>query len=178
MSDVTTNSLRGIVKTLDDVVMPAIPADDPLAIQELKMVMRYINFCRERVDHLYARARYELDFYAGMAAQCKDALSAAGPQSARELGGLIAKARALLAQPGAAIGAIRELAQQIMARISRLLREEQDADALARIERTVVQGSGEITAFDRSWYLPLKLERFLGEVRPLASFIAVHDAAT
>ena len=52
MSDTTTNSLRGIIKTLGDVVMPAIPADDPLASQELKIEVRYLGFCRERVDHL------------------------------------------------------------------------------------------------------------------------------
>ena len=62
MSDTTTNSLRGLVKTLNDVVVPAIPADDPLALQELRMVVRYLAFCRERVEHLYARARYELGF--------------------------------------------------------------------------------------------------------------------
>src|SRR5262249_9188499 len=62
MADVTTNALRGIIKTLSDVVVPAIPADDPLAQQELKMVVRYLSFARERIDHLYARARYELGF--------------------------------------------------------------------------------------------------------------------
>ena len=176
MSDTTTNSLRGIIKTLGDVVMPAIPADDPLASQELKMVVRYLGFCRERVDHLYARARYELNFYAGMAAECREALGQAAPDSVRDLGAQVTKAKALLAEPGASIGAIRTQAQQIMTRLSGLLGEMEDADALSRIERAVVRGSAEITAFDRSWYLPLKLERFPGDVRPLASFIPIHDA--
>ena len=176
MSDTTTNSLRGIIKTLGDVVMPAIPADDPLASQELKMVVRYLGFCRERVDHLYARARYELNFYAGMAAECREALGQAGADSARDLAALTTTARALLAEPGASIGAIRSQAQQIITRLSRLLGEVEDSDALARIERAVVRGSAEITAFDRSWYLPLKLERFPGDVRPLASFIPINEA--
>ena len=176
MSDTTINSLRGIIKTLDDVVMPAIPADDPLAIQELKMVVRYLAFLRQRAEHLYARARYELNFYAGMASECKEALGQTAPQSSRDLDALVTQAKALLTEPCAAIGAIRACAQQIMTRLSRLLGEVKDADALSRIERTVVRGSAEITAFDRSWYLPLKLERFPGDVRPLESFIPVHDA--
>jgi hypothetical protein len=176
MSDTTTNSLRGIIKTLGDVVMPAIPADDPLAGQELKMVLRYLGFCRERVDHLYARARYELNFYAGMAADCKAAIGPAAPDAVSDLGALVTKAKSLLGEPGAPIGAIRAQAQQIMTRLSHLLGEMEDADALSRIERVVVRVSAEITAFDRSWYLPLKLERFPADVRPLASFIPIHDA--
>ncbi|MGE4242065.1 hypothetical protein [Ramlibacter sp.] len=175
MTDVTTNALRGIVKTLDDVVLPAIPADDPLAIQELKMVSRYLAFSRQRVEHLYARARYELEFYAGVASECAEALGKAAPQLA-DLEAGVAAARDLLAKPGAAIGALRVQTQRLMTRLSRLLLEVEDADALARVERIVVRRSAEITAFDRSWYLPLKLERFPGDVRPLASFIAIHES--
>lgn len=176
MADITANSLRGIVKTLNDVVVPAIPADDPLALQELKMVVRYLSFCRERVDHLYARARYELNFYAGLAAQCGSVLGAAHATPSREIAALGSQAKLLLAEPGAAIGSIRALTQQIMTRLSRLLGEINDAAVLARLEHTIVLGSAEITAFDRSWYLPLKLERFPDQVRPLASFILMQNA--
>ena len=111
-----------------------------------------------------------------MAAECREALGQAGADSARDLAALTTTARALLAEPGASIGAIRSQAQQIITRLSRLLGEVEDSDALARIERAVVRGSAEITAFDRSWYLPLKLERFPGDVRPLASFIPINEA--
>lgn len=175
MSDTTTNSLRGLVKTLNDVVVPAIPADDPLALQELRMVVRYLAFCRERVEHLYARARYELGFYAGLAAECGQLLGASGAVPSRELAALNERAQALLREPGAAIGALRALAQETMTRLSRLLVEVDD-EVLAKVERAIVHGSAELTAFDRTWYLPLGLERFPGEVRPLAAFIPVHDA--
>lgn len=176
MSDVTTNALRGIVKTLDDVVAPAIPADDPLASQELRMVVRYLAFCLERVDHLYARARYELNFYAGLAAECGRLLGPSGAETAGELATLHGVAKALLAEPGAAIGALRARAQEIMTWLTRLLGETHDADALSKVERAVVLASAEITAFDRSWYLPLELERFPADVRPLGNFIEMHDA--
>jgi hypothetical protein len=176
MSDITTNSLRGLVKTLNDVVVPAIPADDPLALQELKMVVRYLGFCRERVEHLYARARFEVNFYAGLAGECGALLGTAAPAPSRELAALNERAQALLREPGAAIGTLRALAQETMTRLSRLLGEVGDAEALAQVERAIVRGSAELTAFDRSWYLPLKLDRFPGEVRPLSAFIPVHDA--
>ncbi len=174
MSDVTTNALRGIIKTLDDVVAPAIPSDDPLASQELKLTVRYLSFCRERVDHLYARARYELNFYASLAADCGRLLGPADREHADELAGLCASAQARLAEPGAAIGALREQTQSLMSRLTRLLGQIAEADALSKVERAIVRASADITAFERAWYLPLKLERFPADVRPLGSFIAMH----
>ena len=173
MADVTTNALRGLVKTLNDVVVPAIPADDPLALQELKMVVRYLNFARERVDHLYARARYELTFYSDLVAQLAELLGKSSAEHSKSLTDLRNRAAALLAQPGAAIDDLRNLNLEITSRISTLLGDVRDAATLAKLERTVVLASAEITAFDRSWYAPLKLERFPEQVRPLSSFIPV-----
>src|SRR5262245_47367494 len=167
MAHVTTNALLGIVKTLSDVVVPAIPADDPLALSELKMVVRYLNFARERVDHLYARARYELGFYADLASQLAATLERSHAADARDLAGLATRAEASLAQPGTAIDELRNLNLQITHTISALLERVDDAELLARLERSVVFASAEITAFDRSWYAPLKLERFPEQVRPL-----------
>jgi hypothetical protein len=171
MADVTTNALRGLVKTLSDVVVPAIPADDPLALQELKMVVRYLSFARERVDHLYARARYELAFYSDLVAQLAEILGSSHGSEAKRLSDLRAGAAALLAEPGAPIDDLRSLNLEITSSISNLLGEVRDVEVLPRLERAVVRASAEITAFDRSWYAPLKLERFPQQVRPLSSFI-------
>jgi hypothetical protein len=173
MTDITTNALRGIVKTLGDVVMPAIPADDPLAQQELKMVIRYLNFARERIDHLYARARYELGFHTRLAADLAKPLHAAGLARGSALRDLAARADALLDERGAAIETLRDLNLEIAGAISAVLNEVTDTKVLDELERKVVDASAEITAFHRSWYAPLKLERFPSELRPLASFIPI-----
>ena len=173
MADVTTNALRGIVKTLNDVVIPSIPADDPLALQELKMVVRYLNFARERVDHLYARARYELTFYSDLISQLAGPLERSYPAHARAIKDLRNRVAALLGEPGAGIEELRNLNLEITSRISTILGEVSDPGILAQLERAVVLASAEITAFDRSWYAPLKLERFPEQVRPLSSFIPV-----
>ena len=178
MADVTTNALRGLVKTLNDVVVPAIPADDPLALQELKMVVRYLSFARERVDHLYARARYELTFYSDLIAQLAELLGKADAERAKSLTDYRNRAAALIAQPGAPIDELRHLNLEITSRISALLGEVSDAAILAKLERAVVVASAEITAFDRSWYAPLKLERFPDQVRPLSAFIPMPKAAS
>jgi hypothetical protein len=176
MADVTTNALRGIIKTLSDVVAPAIPADDPLALQELKMVVRYLNFARERIDHLYARARYELTFYSGLIAEVTGPLDRAYASHARALRDLSDRAKGLLAQPGAGIEELRDLNLEITSRISAILHDVSDPAILAQLERTVVLESAEVTAFERSWYAPLKLERFPDQVRPLGSFIPARQS--
>ena len=177
MTDVTTNALRGIVKTLADVVLPAIPADDPLAQQELRMVIRYLAFARERVDHLHARARYELTFHSTLAADLADVLDGAGLPHGRALRDCAAGAKALLAEPGAAIGTLRQSNDAVTVQIGIVLRTVTDMAVLSVLERKVVDASAEITAFDRSWYAPLKLERFPSELRPLGSFIPMQTPA-
>jgi hypothetical protein len=178
MADVTTNALRGIVKTLSDVVVPAIPADDPLALQELKMVVRYLSFARERVDHLYARARYELTFYSDLIAEFTLPLEASYASHARALTDLRHRAKAMLAEAGAGIEELRALSLEITSGISAILQHVSDAGILARLERAVVLASAEIAAFERSWYAPLKLERFPDQVRPLGSFIPVRQSVS
>jgi len=177
MTDVTANALRGIVKTLADVVLPAIPADDPLAQQELKMVLRYLAFTRERVDHIYARARYELEFHCGLAADLAVIVESAALKDGKALRGIEGRARTVLAQPGAAIGTLRSLNGELTDAIGALLRAITDMAVLSKLERRVVEASAEISAFDRSWYAPLKLERFPAEVRPLGDFIAIAHSS-
>ena len=178
MADVTTNALRGIVKTLNDVVVSSILADDPLALQELRMVVRYLNFARERVDHLYARARYELTFYSDLIADLAEPLEGSYAALSHAIADLRTQSKALLAQPGAGIDELRNLNLEITTRISTILGEVSDAAILAQLERRVVLASAEITAFDRSWYAPLKLERFPDQVRPLGSFIPFPKAVS
>ncbi len=178
MTDTTTNSLKGIVKTLSDVVMPAIPDDDPLAQQELKLVIRYLDFARERVDHLYPRARFELTFYVNLASDLSGPLARNHAAHAQTLTDLRDHATSLLAQPGASIEALRSSTAEITSCISTILEAVGDREVLAQLERSVVLSSAEITAFDRSWYAPLKLDRFPQQVRPLGSFIPVPQAAS
>ena len=171
MSDVTANAMRGLVKTLDDVVAPAIPADDPLALQELKLSIRYLNFARERVNHLYARARFELGFYSDLLGELVPLLEKAQFPHAGGLAELRHRAQALLARPGAGINNLRRLVQQMTTETSAMLEAVDNPDVLPQLERAIVLASAEITAFDRSWYAPMKLERFPEQVRPLDSFI-------
>ena len=56
MSDVTDNGLRAAVKALTDVVAPSIDPSDPLAKEQLRLVVDYLQFVRSRLDFQIGRA--------------------------------------------------------------------------------------------------------------------------
>lgn len=172
MADQTTNALLGISKTLLDIVAPAISANDPLAQQELRMAVRYLDFLRERVDHLYARARFELQFQAGLAATVGDRLRDCSRDGAASMQEAVERARALLDAPGATTDDLRGCSSLIAIALSDAVRDTAHDTARAAVERAVVEATETLTAFERSWYFPLGLDHFASEVAPLDTFLA------
>ena len=77
MTDVTENGLRAAVKALTDIVAPAISHTDPLANEQLRLVVDYLEFVRRRLDYLHDRDRFELDHNLAMA-RALDALGVPG----------------------------------------------------------------------------------------------------
>ena len=120
----------------------------------------------------------ELTFYSGLVGEFTGPLEASYASHAHALTGLGHRAKAMLAEPGTGIEELRTLNLEMTSRISAILHDVNDAGILARLERTVVLASAEIAAFERSWYAPLKLERFPDQVRPLGSFIPVQQSVS
>jgi len=168
--DQTTNALLGISKTLADVVGPAIRADDPLAQQELRMAIRYLDFLRVRVEHLHARARYELQFHTDLARRVSGLLGASPTGEA--MAGAAAGGETVLTTPGATLDEVRQRSGLLVARLTEVVRDEPDAEVRAAVEKAVVAASERMTAFERSWYLPMGLDHFPFEVAPVESFLS------
>src|SRR3954452_4273924 len=51
------NALGAAIRALEEVVAPAIDPADPLAAEQLVLVIDSLRFLRERLDHLHDRAR-------------------------------------------------------------------------------------------------------------------------
>lgn len=172
MSDQTTNALLGIRKTLTDTVAPALNPSDPLAQQELRMVIRYLQYLAERVDHIHSRARFELDVYASLATAVAGLLDTSDAARARELERRSHDARLLLDTAGAATGELRAAAAGLSEAISAAVREVQEPSVRNALEREIVSGCSRLTTFERTWYLPLGMDHFGSELPPLGSFLA------
>ena len=78
--DHTDAALRAVVKTLRDVVAPALDPADPLAHEQLRLAVDYLEFLRGRFEWLHGRERFDLTHHLDMArAMCR----IGGPVSAR-----------------------------------------------------------------------------------------------
>lgn len=172
--DLTENDLRAAIKALADVVTPAVDPKDALAIEQLRLVVEYLRFLRQRVDLLHQRDRTELRHQLDMAGAllALEAPASAGLrqslQSATETG-------ARLFETAAATGAqIKAATAAIAAVVRDSVREAADwpAHARDRWEHSVLDASAARVAFEQAWYLPLGFEPAPSEVPALASLLA------
>ncbi|HSV59523.1 MAG TPA: hypothetical protein VLJ19_11540 [Variovorax sp.] len=172
--DLTETDLRAAIKALSDVVAPAVDPKDALATEQLRLVVEYLRFLRQRVDLLHQRDRTELQHQLEMAralrkleAPCSDGLRAA-LQGASEVG-------EQRFNDAAATGAqLKAACAALAAAVRDGTREANDwpAPARDRWERCVLYASAARVAFEQAWYLPLGFEPAPAEVPALDSLLA------
>ena len=170
--DHSDTGLRAVCKSLTDVIAPSLKPDDPLAREQLGLIVHYLEFLRSRLDHLHARERFQLADARALAARVRDAAAGALPGDA--LNGAITAADALLADPKATTHDLREATARANHAVSEMV---QAAPALPpevsrRIALAVIDGTGDRIAMERAWYLPLGLDPAPAEVPPLADLLS------
>lgn len=180
MADVTETGLRAVVKALTTVVAPALDPSDPLAKEQLKLAVDYIEFVRARLEHLYDRDRFELTHSLALARAVLP-LGAASPSTSTSalLDGALREGAAELARVGANPVALKSAAAALGAAVRELVREAAGFDAAQRraIEAAVLRASDARIAFERAWYLPLGFDPAPHEVGALAEVLAAALAA-
>ena len=176
--DVTENGLRAAVKALTDVVAPAIDRNDPLAAEQLRLVVDYLQFVRNRLDLLYDRDRFELQHNLAMARTLKVLGAPLTKGTASQLETAISEGGEVQARVGASMPALKTASAALAAAVRDLIREAGSFEPMVRgkIENCVLQASEERITFERAWYLPLGFEPAPQELAPLAQILA--DAAS
>ena len=171
MADVTENGLRAAVKALTDVVAPSIDPKDPLAREQLRLVVDYLEFVRARLDHLYARDRFELDHHLALAEALQGLAAPGSAQAARLLNASIEAGSRALSVVGTDTATLKAASAALAAAIRELIRASPGFDERVRtaIERRVLEASDAVVRFERAWYLPMGFDPRPGEVPALAS---------
>ena len=171
--DQTKNGLGAAMKSLQDIVAPAIAKDDPLAIEQLRLVIDYLEFVRSRVDYLYHREQFELRHYVGMARALSVVAAEVDPELATAIAESVVAAEACAGRT-ASTDEIRDATAALAAGIRLLVRAAADAEAGTRkeIETTIVASSVERTAVERAWYLKQGFDQKAAEVSELAPLLA------
>lgn len=167
------NDLRGVVKALSDVVQPALDPADPLAGEQLRLAISYLDFLRSRLDFTGSRRRFELRDNLELAkalARLKEGLSAV-LYEALELA--VFEGEQLLASSMEDAEEARSAAAKLAAAIRLIVRESATGPAEFRdaVEKTVLNRSEERIMFERAWFLPVGGDRQPEEVRPLPDFV-------
>lgn len=179
MLDHTDNTLAAAIKALDEVVAPAIDHANPLATEQLTLVVDALRVLRERVDHLPARHRFELGQHVASARLLAPDAATASEPTRRALDAAITRGAAALQDPDATTGELREAAARVAAVITALVRESDglDPDVRRRIETAVVTAAETQIEVDRAWHLPQGFDPEPDSVPPLERVLRVPEGA-
>ena|SRR5689334_25274843 len=155
--DHSDNTLRASIKALEEVVAPALDPADPLAAEQLVLVIDALKFLRARLDHLHDRARFDLGHHLALARAISEDV-ALDPE--------IEAATALYERADARTPELRDAAAVLTAALRAAIGNAED-DVKPRIERSIVAGSRARIEADRAWHLPQGFDPDPSSVPPL-----------
>lgn len=155
--DHSTNTLTAAIKSLTDAVAPAVDQDDPLAAQQLALVVDFLGFLRDRVPYLHGRAVIGLRRSIGLADQVRSEVEQIDGALAAELGEALQEGRRRLSEATVSDEQLEEAAAWLDAVLREALRAAPAGPPAARVtlERAVLADHAQAAAFERAWYLPL-----------------------
>ncbi|MFT3821249.1 MAG: hypothetical protein QM750_27135 [Rubrivivax sp.] len=158
--DTTANGLRAAARALEQVVRPALDAGNPLAVEQLQMVMRFLGLAAERLPWRHARLRRQVRQLADAAQALRAAAQACGDEVQAALAAAADAADAALAHPETPEAPLEQAGAALAAALSALVRESAVRDEATRraVERTVLQAAGPWAELQRAWFAPLGLD--------------------
>jgi hypothetical protein len=160
-ADHTDNALIAAIKALDEVVAPAIDTSNPLALEQLKLVSRFLGFLRQRLPYQSQRDRFELHHYMALARELSPlVVDASLASQAQRLNQGIDDAATTIDDRDASTAQVRDAVERLTTAISVLVRSVGSADPVlrGRVERKVVSASAALFDMQRAWYLPMGFE--------------------
>ncbi len=174
MSDHTTTGLRAALKSLKEVVAPAVDPANPLAVEQLRMVCSFLGMVCEQLPLRGERIRFDLRSAIGLAEALTPAAMACGDDVATALAAALTPAVALAAAPGAAEGDIQQATARLGAASSALIRASAGCDEHDRalVERAVLANAKPWLDVQRAWFAPVGFDSEASRLLTLAGALA------
>ena len=176
MANHADNDFRAAAQALMDVVAPAIDPQNPLARQQLKLVVDWLDFYRSRLPYNQDRERLELEVQLATAR----VVAAAAPDAASTaLRAAIDGAAIVHARLGPRPVEVRAVTARLEDEISALVRLSPAFDEPARrsVERIVVRDTKALLDAQRAWFLPQSIEPDPGAIPPLEVALRLRPPA-
>lgn len=157
MFDPIDNDLKAMAKALRDVVAPAVDANNPIAQQQLMLVIQGLDFLQQRAPEVWRLAAFELSAQTALARQLL-AVAPAGSSMALAQALQAAEAAQHLARQGPAV--VQRAVTGLEDALAQLVRDAAAMDTPTRqaIERGVLAGSQRWLIAQRAWTAPLSIE--------------------
>ncbi len=157
MIDHTDNDLRAAAKALRDVVAPALGVDNALAIQQLKLVIDWLDFYRSRLPLVQDRRALELSVQLQTARRIAPAMP---PEDAVPLLTAIEAGAAVLAALKVHPTQLQTVIAQLEEVISTAVQRSSELDPVQQqvIERAVIEDTRPLLDAQRAWFLPHSVE--------------------
>ena len=172
MANHADNDFRAASKALVDVVAPAIDPNNPLARQQLKLVVDWLDFYRSRLPFEQDRERLEL---AVQIETARAIVNVAPAEAGAALNSAVSEAEQVHEALGPRPPELRAVTARLEDEISAVVRRSTDFDASVRreIERTVVLKTRHLLDAHRSWFLPQSIEPDPNAILPLPEALRV-----
>ena len=157
MANHADNDFRAAAKSLLDVVAPAIDPANPLARQQLKLVVDWLDFYRSRLPYHQDRERLELE----VQLQTARAIEKVAPADSTDaLRAAIDAASPVHSRLGPRPVQVRAVTAGLEDAISAVVRQSTGFDTRAQtaIERIVVRDARHLLDAQRAWFLPQGIE--------------------
>lgn len=175
MADHSDNGLRAAIKALNDVVAPALDADNPVAQEQLRLVVQFLEFHRERLPHHVDRDRFELLRHVSLAQRLAEHTEPWLPSETDELRAALAEAEEVGGLGWVRPQDARRATGSLETAISTVVRAAAglDEDPRRQIERTVVEAAAGLLDGQRAWFAPQGFEPDPAAVPALADAFGI-----
>lgn len=156
MADHSLNALRAAAKSLEEVVLPAVDPQHPLAREQAGLVARTLRLFEQRLDYAYQRDRFELaracELGERLLAPPFDVSNAINDALASALG----KGREVMANASARPSALQATTAELGQLTTALIRTVASfrPQVMPELERLVLEQSGGWLDVQRAWFLP------------------------
>ena len=176
MANHADNDFRAAAKALLDVVAPAIDPQNPLARQQLKLVVEWLDFYRSRLPYNQDRERLEL----AVQLETAQAIASVAPTAAvTALRAAIGAAATIHAGLGPRPVEVRAVTARLEDEISAVVRLSPGFNEPARqsIERVIVRDAKVLLDAQRAWFLPQGIEPDPEAIPPLDVALRIRKPA-
>lgn len=177
MADHTQDMLRSAIRAMDEVVLPAVDRNHPLALEQATLVTKILQLLAQQLPWLALRSRFELANQVDLARALADDAARVSPAIAAALASAVAAGERLLAHGSATPPAQQALTREIGGLVAVLVEVAAAApeDHRRPIEARVLGAADNVLTLQRAWFGPQGWEPDPSVVPALAALLQVSS---